>query len=80
MADDQWEPPSVLLAVDLVILTLRDARLHVLLVERGVEPHYGMLALPGGFLHHQGEDIEVAARRELSEEVGLVDVHLVSCA
>ena len=28
-------PPPVLLAVDLVILTLRNSRLHVLLVERG---------------------------------------------
>ncbi|WP_436759053.1 NUDIX hydrolase [Streptosporangium sp. V21-05] len=74
MNDDQWEPPSVLLAVDLVILTLRGARLHVLLVERGVEPYRGSLALPGGFLHNQDEDIAVAARRELSEEAGLDDV------
>ncbi|MER5626430.1 NUDIX domain-containing protein [Streptosporangium sp. NPDC002544] len=76
MTDDQWEPPSVLLAVDLVILTLRDARLHVLLVERGVEPYQGAFALPGGFLHDQGEAIEAAARRELAEEAGLFDVHL----
>ncbi|GAA3152542.1 NUDIX hydrolase [Nonomuraea roseoviolacea] len=76
MTDDGWEPPSVLLAVDLVILTLRDARLHVLLVERGVEPYQGAFALPGGFLHDEGEAIEAAARRELAEEAGLFDVHL----
>jgi 8-oxo-dGTP diphosphatase len=76
MHDDEWVPPSILLAVDLVILTLRDARLHVLLVERGIEPYSGTLALPGGFLCDENEDIETAARRELSEEAGLTDVHL----
>ena len=71
MDNDQWEPPAVLLAVDLVILTLRGARLHVLLVERGIEPYLGAMALPGGFLGDQREDIEAAARRELAEESGL---------
>ncbi|MER5626428.1 NUDIX hydrolase [Streptosporangium sp. NPDC002544] len=76
MSDAPWEPPSILLAVDLVILTLRDARLNVLLVERGVAPYRGALALPGGFLRDESEDIEAAARRELSEEASLADVHL----
>ncbi|MEW9549800.1 NUDIX domain-containing protein [Nonomuraea sp. NPDC050783] len=76
MHDDRWTPPRIMLAVDLVILTLRDARLHVLLIERGVAPYQGTLALPGGFLRDEEEDIEAAARRELSEEAGLVDVHL----
>lgn len=76
MHADPWKPPAVLLAVDLVILTLRDARLHVLLVERGIEPYPGTLALPGGFLADAHEDIEAAARRELSEEANLADVHL----
>ncbi|SDM31509.1 8-oxo-dGTP diphosphatase [Nonomuraea maritima] len=76
MFDDSWEPPAILLAVDLVILTLRDSRLHVLLIERGIEPHRGTLALPGGFLRDANEDIEDAARRELNEEAGLADVHL----
>jgi len=60
-----------MLAVDLVILTLRESRLQVLLVERGVEPHKGALALPGGFLRHLDEDIVTAAHRELSEEADL---------
>ncbi|MET8002033.1 NUDIX hydrolase [Nonomuraea glycinis] len=76
MHADPWEPPAVLLAADLVILTLRGARLHVLLVHRGIDPYQGALALPGGFLRDEHEDIEAAARRELSEEAGLVDVHL----
>jgi 8-oxo-dGTP diphosphatase len=60
-----------MLAVDLVILTLRDSRLQVLLVERGGEPYKGALALPGGFLRHAEEDIAAAAHRELAEEANL---------
>lgn len=60
-----------MLAVDLVILTVRGASLRVLLVERAIEPYQGSLALPGGFLAHAGEDIGAAARRELAEEAGL---------
>jgi 8-oxo-dGTP diphosphatase len=71
VSDDLWRPPAVLLAVDLVILTLRDGRLQVLLVERGVEPYLGAMALPGGFLRHVEEDLRAAAHRELSEEAGL---------
>lgn len=71
MSGDRWVPPPVLLAVDLVILTLRDSRLQVLLVERGRKPYRGMLALPGGFLNHAEEDLLAAAHRELSEEAGL---------
>jgi 8-oxo-dGTP diphosphatase len=69
--DDGWQPPHVLLTVDLVILTLRGAALHVLLVERGVDPFAGTMALPGGFLRDADEPIAAAARRELSEEAGL---------
>jgi 8-oxo-dGTP diphosphatase len=71
MPDDPWSPPAVLVAVDLVILTLRDSRLHVLLVERGIEPYQGAQALPGGFLNNAGEDILAAAHRELQEEANL---------
>jgi 8-oxo-dGTP diphosphatase len=72
MAEDEtWQPPPVLLTVDLVILTLRQARLHVLLVERGIDPYLGMAALPGGFLRDAAEDIAAAAQRELAEEAGL---------
>jgi 8-oxo-dGTP diphosphatase len=71
VTDADWQAPSVLLAVDLVILTLRDTSLHVLLVQRGVEPYAGIMALPGGFLRDETEPILTAARRELSEETGL---------
>jgi 8-oxo-dGTP diphosphatase len=56
--------------VDLAILTVREDRLHVLLVERLNEPYRGQSALPGGFLR-DGEDLEEAAVRELAEETSL---------
>ncbi|MDQ1289206.1 MAG: 8-oxo-dGTP diphosphatase [Actinomycetota bacterium] len=63
-------PANVQVAVDLVILTVRDGHLAVLIIDRGNEPYLGRSALPGGFLH-EGEDLLHAAERELHEETGL---------
>lgn len=71
MSDSSWSPPSVVIAVDLVILTLHAARLDILLVQRGVKPYRGALALPGGFLNNAGEGLLAAAHRELREEANL---------
>ncbi|WP_409494494.1 NUDIX hydrolase [Amycolatopsis sp. cmx-11-12] len=76
MPDDDWTPPPVLLAVDLVIFTLRESVLHVLLIERGIEPFRGAWALPGGFLENDREDVLAAAHRELREEANLDASHL----
>lgn len=57
------------------MLTVRDQQLHVVLINRGVEPFKGRLALPGGFvLEH--EDLLDAAERELAEETGVVDLRI----
>jgi len=58
------------LAVDLVILTVREERLQLLLIKRGKDPFKGQDALPGGFLRAD-ENVEQAAGRELQEETQL---------
>ena len=78
MPNEIWRPPPVLLTVDLVVLTLRVSALHVLLIERGIEPYKGSLALPGGFIANENEDVFDAACRELREEANLdaTELHL----
>jgi 8-oxo-dGTP diphosphatase len=71
--------PPFAVAVDLVILTVREGSLQALLVERGEEPFEGQLALPGGFVR-PNEDLEGAATRELMEETGIEVAHLEQLA
>ena len=73
MAASEYPKPSV--TVDVVIVTLRGAELHVLLIKRAIAPFRGRWAVPGGFVH-LGESLESAARRELHEETGVTDVYL----
>jgi 8-oxo-dGTP diphosphatase len=63
--------PSFAVTVDIVILTMREGRLHVLLVQRSGEPFAGAWALPGGF-KRPDETLDEAARRELREETGVI--------
>jgi 8-oxo-dGTP diphosphatase len=71
--------PPFAVAVDLVILTVREGSLQALLIERGEEPFEGQLALPGGFVR-PNEDLEAAATRELKEETGIEVAHLEQLA
>lgn len=68
-------------AVDLVVLTVRDDQLQALVVRRGNPPYRGRWALPGGFVGRD-EDLAEAAARELREETGLASlpVHLEQLA
>jgi 8-oxo-dGTP diphosphatase len=72
--------PPVAVTVDLVVLTIRNGVLCAVVVERGVEPYRGRLALPGGFIRPD-ETLQEAAKRELAEETGLgTGVHLEQLA
>src|SRR3569833_2777861 len=72
-AVSKYERPSV--TVDIVILTLREKRLHILLIQRKAWPFEGAWAIPGGFVR-MDESLHNAARRELQEETGVLDVPL----
>lgn len=62
--------PPTAVTVDVVCLTIRQGQLAVLLVRRGGHPFRRRWALPGGFVI-PSEDLDEAARRELSEEAGV---------
>ncbi len=68
-------PPKVRVAVDIVIFAVREDRLKVLLIKRGVPPFEGRWAIPGGFVK-EDEGLDEAARRELHEETGVSGVYL----
>ncbi|MFH1174404.1 MAG: NUDIX domain-containing protein [archaeon] len=60
--------PSV--TVDIILFSIINEEIKVLLIRRGIPPFKGMWAIPGGFVREK-EELEDAAKRELSEETGV---------
>lgn len=73
MAAEKHHHPSV--ATDACVFTVVEDRLKVLLIRRGVSPHKGTWAVPGGFLK-ENETVEACVQRELVEETGLAGLDL----
>lgn len=67
----RYPRPSV--AVDVVLLTVRDGALFALLRRRDERPHLGRWAVPGSFLRLD-ESLDAAATRVLREKADLRDV------
>jgi 8-oxo-dGTP diphosphatase len=68
-----YDRPSV--AVDLVLMGIRDGVPAVLLVKREEHPHAGRWALPGGFVGID-EALDAAAERVLHAKAGIGQTHL----
>lgn len=69
--------PSVLVTVDVVVLTLRDGELHVLLARRQQAPYPGVWALPGGYIHaDEDANAQASAARVLQQKTGLAHAYL----
>ncbi len=66
---------KLLVTVDIVLFTIRDRKLHLLLIKRLAKPFENRYALPGGFVH-EDESVDAAAIRELREETGVDRVYL----
>lgn len=71
-----YEYPRPSATVDCVIFGLDNSQdIRVLLIERADDPYKDHWALPGGFVDLD-EDLDTAAKRELEEETGVVNVFI----
>lgn len=62
---------KIFVTVDAVVFRkAQGAAYELLLIKRKNDPFKGKWALPGGFVD-EGEDLPIAAKRELTEETGL---------
>jgi 8-oxo-dGTP diphosphatase len=70
-------PPPIICTVDVVLLCMKEAALHVALLKRNHEPYAGIFALPGGYVHvEEDADTHAAAARMLREKTGIVSPYL----
>ena len=65
------------ISVDCVIFGHHKGKVKVMLIKRGAEPFKGKWALPGDLVY-PNEEIDVAARRVLTELTGLKDIFMIS--
>lgn len=67
----------VICSVDVVLLTLKDHKLHVALLKREQEPFKDTFTLPGGFIHeNEDADATAAAERILKNKASLEGAYL----
>lgn len=71
----QYKYPHPAVTTDAVVFGFDGKALHILLIERGLEPYKGSWALPGGFMKID-ETVEECVARELKEETGVENVYL----
>ncbi len=67
--------PHPAVTTDIALFTLRENRLHVLLLRRALAPFSGVWALPGGFVRGD-EDLDSCAKRKLAAKTGITGVYL----
>lgn len=70
-----YKYPHAAVTTDSVVFGYDGKDLHILLIERGIDPYKGSWALPGGFLK-MDETVEEGALRELNEETGVANLYL----
>lgn len=72
---------SIICTVDVVLLTLQQAALHVALWPRDAAPFQGQWALPGGYIHAPGDANTLAsAARVLQHKAGVCSPYLEQLA
>jgi len=71
----------IICTVDVVLLTLRHDKLHVVLQKRDREPFRNVIALPGGYIHvDEDQSAWDAAARVLREKTGITSPYLEQLA
>lgn len=71
-----YDYPRPALTADALILTVRQSKVQLLLIQRKHPPYARRWALPGGFVN-EGETLLQAAERELQEETGVQGIDMI---
>lgn len=69
--------PEIIQTVDVVLLTIKNNKLHVALIKRENEPFKDQYALPGGYVHKQEDnDCLDSALRVLKDKADIIPPYL----